>query len=62
MSWDVGGGSFVSISTGGAVVVVRWRARKNKKTNYIVCFKTLKKEKKKEGKTVQEPKLLLVPE
>ena len=33
-----------------------------KKTNYIVCFKTLKKEKKKEGKTVQEPKLLLVPE
>ena len=30
-----------------------------KKTNYIVCFKTLKKEKKKEGKTVQEPKLLL---
>ena len=33
-----------------------------KKTNDIVCFKTLKKEKKKEGKTVQEPKLLLVPE
>ena len=28
----------------------------------ILCFKTLKKEKKKEGKTVQEPKLLLVPE
>ena len=33
----------------------------SKKTNYIVCFKTLKKEKKKEGKTVQEPKLLLLP-
>jgi hypothetical protein len=25
-----------------------------------MCFKTLKKEKKKEGKTVQDPKLLLV--
>ena len=25
-----------------------------------MCFKTLKQEKKKEGKTVQEPKLLLV--
>ena len=32
-----------------------------KKTNYIVCLKTPKKEKK-EGKTVQEPKLLLVSE
>ena len=32
-----------------------------KKTNYIrVCFN--KSKKKKEGKTVQEPKLLLVPE
>ncbi len=27
MSWDVGGGSFVSFSVGGAVGVVRWRAR-----------------------------------
>jgi hypothetical protein len=35
MSWDVGGGSFVSISTGGAVVVVRWRARKNNIKNNI---------------------------
>ena len=30
------------------------------KTNDIVCFKTLKKEKKKEGKTVQEPKCLIL--
>jgi hypothetical protein len=35
MSWDVGGGSFVSISIGGAVVVVRWRARKNNIKNNI---------------------------
>jgi hypothetical protein len=38
-------------------VATRWSVKLNKL--YIVCFKS---KKKKEGKTVQEPKLLLVPE